>query len=190
MSPSVGWLSIPKLGETQSGDVAVVRTEHDRTLLAVIDALGHGPHAAEVADAASRYLRAVDLTRGALHAMEGLHEHLRATRGAAGLICLLASGTLEACGVGNVEMRCETGRLPIVLTPGVIGSRLKRPRVFGGELRSRDRVVIFSDGVSSRFSLKDVRDLSPTDACRAILDGGRRTHDDATVLVADIGSRT
>jgi negative regulator of sigma-B (phosphoserine phosphatase) len=190
MSPSVGWLSVPKVGETQSGDVAVVRDELGCTMLAVIDALGHGPHAAEVANAASAYLGRVDLSRGALHAMEGLHAHLRATRGAAGLICMLASGTLEACGVGNVEMRCENARVPIVLTPGVIGSRLRHPRAFRGELGSRDRVVIFSDGVSSRFSLKDVRHLSPADACRAILDHGRRPHDDATVLVADIGSRT
>jgi negative regulator of sigma-B (phosphoserine phosphatase) len=190
MTDAIGWLSVPRDGETENGDLVIVRSEEGRTLLAVVDALGHGRHAAQVADAAAKYLGSERLSRGVAHLMDGLHAHLRSTRGAAGLICVLSGGTLEACGVGNVEMRCEHARVPIVLTPGIIGGRLRSPRVFSGELGSRDRVVIFTDGVSSRFSLKDVRNLSPADACREILERGRRTHDDATVLVADIGSRT
>jgi negative regulator of sigma-B (phosphoserine phosphatase) len=190
MTEAVGWLSVPKDGEAENGDLVIVRSENGKTMLAVLDALGHGRHAAQVADAAAKYLGSAPVSRGVAHLMDGLHAHLRATRGAAGLICLLSGGKLEACGVGNVEMRCEHARVPIVLTPGIIGGRLRSPRVFSGELRSTDRVVIFTDGVSSRFSLKDVRNLSPADACREILVRGRRTHDDATVLVADIGSRT
>jgi negative regulator of sigma-B (phosphoserine phosphatase) len=187
MTAAVGWLSVPKAGETENGDLAVVRSEDGRTLLAVVDALGHGRHAAEVATAAAKYLEAAPLARGALHVMEGLHERLRATRGAAGMICIVSANKVEGCGVGNVEMRCEHSRLPIVLTPGIVGGRLRNPRAFGGELRTHDRLVIFTDGVSSRFSLRDVRGLSPDDACRAILERGRRIHDDATVLVADVG---
>jgi negative regulator of sigma-B (phosphoserine phosphatase) len=158
-------------------------------MYAVVDALGHGRHAAEVAAAAGRYLEGAPISRGALHLMEGLHERLRATRGAAAMICVVSGNKVEGCGVGNVEMRCEHSRVPIVLTPGIVGGRLRSPRAFAGEIRSADRLVIFTDGVSSRFSLRDVRDLSPAAACRAILERGRRTHDDATVLVADVGSR-
>jgi negative regulator of sigma-B (phosphoserine phosphatase) len=190
MTDAVEWLSIPRSGETETGDLVIVRTEDRRTMFAVVDALGHGRHAARVAAAAARYLQSAPLTGGALRVMEGLHECLRATRGAAALICIVSANELEGCAVGNVEMRCEHARVPIMLTPGILGGRLKRPRAFGGTLPIKDRLVIFTDGVSARFSLRDVHGLSPADACRAILERGRRTHDDATVLVADLGSRS
>jgi negative regulator of sigma-B (phosphoserine phosphatase) len=193
-SVSVDWVSVPKSGESECGDAVVVRTEGDRTLLAVIDVLGHGKQAADVARIAVEFLRTVPLaggggamSGGVMAVIEGLHERLRGTRGAAAMVCIISGGTLEGCGVGNVELRCQRGRVPIVLTPGVIGAQIKRARAFRGGLPEGDRIVIFTDGISSRFSLKDLSRLSPGEACREILERGRRIHDDATVLVADIG---
>jgi phosphoserine phosphatase RsbX len=188
MKSAVHWLSVPKAGETENGDVVVIRNEGDRTMLVLVDALGHGPHAAQIAGAAAAHATSATFPRDALEMIVGLHERLHGTRGAAGLVCILSAGRLEGCSVGNVDMRCQHGRIPVTLTPGILGARLKAPRVFGGELRVIDRIVIFSDGISSRFSLQDLRSLSPADACGAILKRCRRIHDDATVLVADIGS--
>src|SRR5262245_46849267 len=86
----VGWLSVPKVGETENGDLVVVRSDEGCTMFAVVDALGHGRHAAQVASAAAKYLEVAPLSRGALHVMEGLHERLYATRGAAAMICIVS----------------------------------------------------------------------------------------------------
>jgi negative regulator of sigma-B (phosphoserine phosphatase) len=181
-------MSLPRAGEKENGDVAVVRHDGARSLLAVVDALGHGPHAAHAARIAASYLLTQAFPSRVIDAIDGLHACLRGTRGAAAMVCITSPGRLEACGVGNVELRCSRPRVPVVLTPGVMGGLLKQPKIFSSDLQPNDRIVIFSDGVSSRFSLNDVRDLSPEDACRTIFAQCRRAHDDATVLVADLGS--
>ncbi|HEX4447307.1 MAG TPA: phosphoserine phosphatase [Polyangiaceae bacterium] len=178
-------VSVPKDGEIENGDLAIVRKEAGGTLLAVIDALGHGPHAAAVARTAAVLIAESPFPDGPLPVIEAMHERLRGTRGAAALVCIVKAGHIEACSVGNVEMRTWRMRLPIVLTPGIVGSQLRRPKVFGGDLPDEDRIVFFSDGVSARFSLSDTRDLCPADACRAVLKSHRRAHDDATVMVVD-----
>lgn len=188
MRSSIEWLTLPKEGERENGDAVVVRRSAQQVLVAVVDALGHGTHAASAARAASETMESMPFPEGPLAVVDALHERLRGTRGAAALVCIMTGGRLEGCAVGNVEMRCQRSRLPVVLSPGVIGSQLRRPRVFEGDLADGDRLVMFSDGVSSRFSLHDVRDLSPADACRSIFAGYRRAHDDATVLVMDLRS--
>jgi len=51
--------SFPKSGESTNGDAVVVRTVASATLVAVIDALGHGPSAAEAAAVAVGYLEEI-----------------------------------------------------------------------------------------------------------------------------------
>ncbi|MEZ4307063.1 MAG: hypothetical protein R3F14_03330 [Polyangiaceae bacterium] len=62
MKVSTFHLSFPKVGETVSGDTAVIRIEDGVTLLAVVDALGHGHLAAPVADRGRAFLEQVPST--------------------------------------------------------------------------------------------------------------------------------
>jgi negative regulator of sigma-B (phosphoserine phosphatase) len=185
---AIDWISTPKDGEIENGDLAIVRRDEANpasTLLVVADGLGHGPHAAAVSRAVATLVLESSFPAGPLETIEALHERLKGTRGAAVLVCLVADHKLEACSVGNVEMRTWRSRIPIVLTPGIVGSQLRKPRVFSGELPDEDRIVVFTDGVSSRFVLSDLRALSAAEACKAIMKANRRPHDDATVMVAD-----
>jgi phosphoserine phosphatase RsbX len=183
----VDHLSVPRNGETECGDIAVVRTGGDFALLAVIDALGHGPLAAAAARIASDLLEKAPLDRGVLHLIELLHAALRGSRGAAAMICILsADGRLQGCGVGNVEMRTVGSRVPTVLTPGILGASVNRLRTFEARVVPGDRLVLFSDGISSRMDLGSVRGLAPAGACDVLMTQYRRTHDDSTVLVTDI----
>jgi negative regulator of sigma-B (phosphoserine phosphatase) len=184
------FLTLPRDGEAESGDVALVRREEETTLLAVVDALGHGARAATAAGIAAAYLGDAPLERGIVSLVEGLHERLRGTRGAAAMILLVARGRLEGCGVGNVEARGVGTRVPTVLTPGVLGAQMTRLKVFDAELSARGRIVVFSDGISSRVGLDDVAALGAADACRALMDRYRRPADDATVLVTDFEAFT
>ena len=89
--------------------------------------------------------------------------------------------------MGNVELRTSSKGVPAVLSPGVLGAGVRQFRVFRGSLPHRSRLVLFSDGISSRFTLDDVRLLSPAEACGWLMANRARAHDDATALVADCG---
>jgi len=117
---------------------------------------------------------------------EGLHEALRGTRGAAAMCCLLKKGRIEGCGIGNVELRSSKDRVPVVLTPGILGVSLQRVRTFEARVSAGARIYIYSDGVSPRMDLERVARLATEAACAALMRQYRRTHDDATLLVADI----
>lgn len=182
---SVHHVSTPRSGEIVNGDGVVVRREGSTVLLAVIDALGHGPRAAEAARCALDVLESCALDRDVLSLVTQVDEGLRGTRGASALLCLVKGAALEGCSVGNVDLRTDGIRLPFIQTPGVLGLRLRKPRVWSGTLAGRTRLAVYSDGVSSKFHLDQFAEFSTTDACHAIFERHRRSHDDATLLLAD-----
>ncbi len=179
-------VSMPKAGEVANGDRAVLRVEGDTALLAVIDGLGHGKDAAEVAITAARLLGSVPLETSTLDIMHQVHAKLAGTRGAAGTVCVLRERVIEACAVGNVEVRSQEVRLPLVFSAGVLGSQVRKFHVCEARVVGRARFVLFSDGISSRTPLEDYRRLDPRLACEAIFRKHRRSEDDATVLVVDV----
>lgn len=185
MKVAVSHASRPKVGEVANGDAVLARHEGDRHLVAVVDGLGHGRGAEEASQRARQHLETVALDAGLREIMQSLHHALRSTRGAAAMVCLLRDGILEGCGVGNVELRVVGSALPVVLSPGILGSTVRQFRVFGGPLGVRSRMVLFSDGISARFSLDALRLVAREDACHQIITKHGHAHDDATVMVVD-----
>ena len=179
-------LSLPKQGETANGDAAFLRSQGFDVMFGVIDGLGHGPGAEEVTRAAKSHLSSVPLDTPLTAVMEALHAALQGTRGAAATICLLRGAELEACAVGNVELRSGDFRFPLVYSAGILGVNVRTFRVCTAKLNRPARFVAFSDGISTRASTDDVRQLTPADACHFIMQRYRRDNDDATVLVADL----
>jgi negative regulator of sigma-B (phosphoserine phosphatase) len=179
--------SIPRAGERANGDRPVsFRWSDGRVLFGVIDALGHGIGASEVAGVAVEYLSNVPQASTFRTIMEGLHTHLSGGRGAAATLCLLTHDKLEACAVGNVELRCVETQLPLMFSPGILGIRVQKFRFCEAVVKPRTRLVIFSDGISTRLRHEDVRALRPQEACTNLVDRYRRSEDDATVMVADV----
>jgi negative regulator of sigma-B (phosphoserine phosphatase) len=148
--------------------------------------LGHGPEAAKVAQSAIERLAEVPLNATLLEVMENVHLHLRGSRGAAATICLIRDHKIAACGVGNVELRSAETAIPFVFSPGILGMRVQKFRVCETQLRAGTRLVLFSDGISSRLRVETFRALPPPEACTMIIEQHRKSEDDATVLVADI----
>ncbi|MFO0588006.1 MAG: SpoIIE family protein phosphatase [Polyangiaceae bacterium] len=181
-------ISLPKEGEQLSGDAVVVREKDGTFLFAVIDSLGHGPVASIVADRARAYLATAPLDRDVRYLMEGLHGALRGTRGAAGMCCLVRKGRIEGCGIGNVELRVLKNRVPVVLTPGILGVSTLRARIFEGSVSSGARLLMFSDGISPRMDMERTAKLSAEEACRSLVERYRRAHDDASLLIIDVHS--
>jgi negative regulator of sigma-B (phosphoserine phosphatase) len=184
--PTIAHRSRPKDGEQANGDAVVRRQEGERTLLAVVDGLGHGELAALAATRAVDYLRGWALDGDLLAAMHGVHEVLRGTRGAAASLCLLHGQALVCCGVGNVEIRCLGTKVPILPSPGVLGARVLQFRICRGALAPGSRLVLFSDGISQRSPLEALRRLDPEALCDELMLHHRKPTDDATVLVCDL----
>lgn len=172
-------------GETRSGDAVVVRTGGDASLVAVIDALGHGPTAADIAECATLHLADAPLGDMAT-LMEGLHDALRGTRGAAAMVALLRDGAIDGCGVGNVELRTLGATVPVVQSPGILGVRVRRYKVFSGPIAAGARLMLFSDGISPHVGIGSTRQMDPRAACEYVFEKFRRPHDDATILVVDV----
>jgi len=59
--------------------------------------------------------------------------------------------------------------------------------LFSGEVTLRTRVVLFSDGISGRFSLHELELMHPAKACESVMQVHARNTDDATVMVVDFG---
>ncbi|HEY8378580.1 MAG TPA: SpoIIE family protein phosphatase [Nannocystis sp.] len=190
----------PKAGEQDNGDAVFVRPSDDALTLAVVDGLGHGPMAAAAAAAAVDCLARQPAAADVEQIMRAIHDVLRGTRGAAMAVCQLRLPTLTGarttwlgpeplelicCGVGNVEIRCVGAKLPILLSPGVLGARVQSFRVCRGELPRGARLVLFSDGISQRAPLDALRHLDAETLCDTLMREHRKPDDDATVLVCD-----
>lgn len=186
MSLDIAHISLPMVGELANGDRALFRTDDDEcALFAVVDGLGHGPDASLAAQAAEDILQGVSLQASLLETMQRVHDRLAGTRGAAATVCILRRRDIEVCAVGNVEVRSGDVRLPLVFSAGILGSRVNKFHICRATLGAKARLVLFSDGISSRTPVEDVRRLAPHAACDAIMKKYRRKEDDATVLVAD-----
>jgi len=179
--------SRPCVGETLNGDAVWVGTWIHRPAFAVFDASGHGPEAHEAASTACRVLERWDGTPDLLGVAERLHRELHGTRGSAALVALLDQQVLRGFGVGNVELRALDRTISALLTPGILGVRLRRRvHVFEIPLRVGDRLMVCSDGVRGRIEREYHQGLSPADLCDSLIRDHSRPHDDATVLVADV----
>jgi len=181
--------TVPKAGEFANGDAVVLRIEGEVAMVAAIDALGHGELAEHAAIKAVAFLEAWPLDGELRDGMQGLHEALRGTRGAAASICLLRGPQLLFCGVGNVEVRCFGSKAPILLSPGVLGARVQQFRMCNATLAEGSRLVLYTDGISHRAPFETLRQLDPEAMCEELIQNHRKTSDDATVVACDLRAK-
>ena len=174
----------PYPGFSASGDLVVVRQVAARTMLAVVDVLGHGPEAAQVAALAQEYLRSADLDDGVEAWMQGLHRALARTRGAAAGLGCTEAGSLQVTVVGNIEVRCTGTRVGVIATPGIVGRRMRRLRSASFSMRSGDRLAMHSDGLR-RVDLAGAHGLTLERACDHLMHEFAVAIDDASLLLTD-----
>lgn len=190
-APPIAWAAAGRAlpGQSESGDAFAVVAAGERTLLGVIDGLGHGPEAA----AAAR--RAVATLEGyAGEPLEALvascHRALLRTRGVVLTLASIhaAERTLTWLGVGNVEgvlLRAGgRGRETVLLRAGVAGYQLPPLRAAVLPLAPGDLLVLATDGIAVDFMGALRGDGPPQQIADRILGRHARATDDALVLVA------
>ena len=179
----------PHVGYRHAGD-AVVVVEHDCKLLAaVVDVLGHGPEAHDVATKAQHFLENGLRSDDPLEVLKGLHGTLKGTRGAAAALGVLdlTTGLMRYLGVGNtVIRRFGAGAERLAAADGIVGGNMRTPREQRMTLSPRDTVVMYSDGVHDRFELRDRPQLllqSAETIARTVLKLFSKDYDDAACIV-------
>lgn len=187
----IAGVAVPYPGERHCGDAWVYESTPERTVVLVVDGLGHGWEAAEAAQEAVATFRK-RLQSGPGQILGFVHEALRKTRGAVGAVTEIRphERTLIHAGVGNISavlLSNGTSR-SLVSHNGTLGVATSRIQEFKSEWPKDGVLVIHSDGLQSRW------DLSPSAypgllARHPALIGGallrdfRRQRDDASVVV-------
>lgn len=180
--------SRPLAGQSLNGDAAWTWTGPGLFRVAVIDGLGHGREAALASQTACAFL---DTLPGAplSELLQGLHEALRRTRGAALALAEadLLANTWHWGGVGNIaglllSPQGKTERL--ICRSGILGvNHLPGSLIRQAGLAPGCQVVLHSDGMTDVFpeSLSQEEDLGSLAA--RLLGDHARPSDDALVWV-------
>jgi len=175
--------------EPACGDAGLIVADEAACFVALLDVLGHGPEAADVAGVAEAYL-AGHCREPLTELMQGLHERLKGSRGLVAFLGRfeLATGLFRYVGIGNIAARVYGPDDPVSLVSkdGVVGYMMSTPREKSVQLLPRDILVLCSDGVREHFDLYDHPGLLSGDAAAisgAVLDQLTKGVDDASCLV-------
>jgi len=179
-------------GEQVSGDTWRANIGADTVSFMVADGLGHGPSAAEAADAVAAVF---DSNPGALPSQFLATAHARAasTRGAAVASIRIdtRSRAVEYAGIGNIAAMLVTPNSSkgMVSHNGTVGAQIRKIQSFSYDWPDEAVLVIHSDGIQSRWSLEKYPGLfgrHPSIIAALIGRDFVRGRDDLTVLVADM----
>ncbi|MGW7417497.1 SpoIIE family protein phosphatase [Streptomyces sp. NPDC054863] len=187
--PDLAALCLPLESEHSCGDGwAVADADDGRRTVVVVDGLGHGPPAAEAAEAALRaFRRGPGLPLPTV--MTAMHRALRHTRGAAvGLLRLRPDGDADHCSVGNVRVQVigfDGVRSRLSGQPGVVGWNMPLPLVRRISVPQGSTLVLHSDGIDPHWTHEPspfLLRLPPPLLVASLAHDFRRSRDDATVL--------
>ena len=185
----VAGLSLPYPGEQVCGDAWACDSTPDRTVVVIVDGLGHGIGAADAAqEAIATFRKHVDLKPGAI--LSYIHDALRKTRGAVAAVVEIRAqhGELLYAGVGNVSavLVQGSGSRNLLSHNGTLGATAPRIQEFKFEWPSDAMLVLHSDGVQTRWDLNTYAGLTTRRAAvigGALLRDFRRHRDDASIVV-------
>ena len=173
-------------GERRSGDAVFIEETAQGTLLALVDALGHGPTAASTAELAVDTIAAHRHERPA-RIVEACHERLLRGRGAVISVILLdPRGEGVFAGVGNVSARIhpESPRNAVLLpSAGVVGHRYRTLRELSFRLPGDGIGMLHSDGIGSRVDPLAGPKLLIDAAAESLLATFAKATDDASLIL-------
>lgn len=176
-------------GEIVSGDSWACRRTGASASLVIADGLGHGPEAAEAADAAIGVFLGKS-GHGAADVVESCHAALRSTRGAAiaAIDIDVEARSVSYCGAGNISARIINGAKDrsLLSQHGTVGLQIRKVQTVRYELPPHALLVAHSDGITTHWDLKDVPELlacDPIILAAHLVRNSLRGRDDATVVV-------
>ncbi|MBF0211854.1 MAG: SpoIIE family protein phosphatase [Desulfamplus sp.] len=178
--------------EDECGDTGISVVSDNQCFVALVDVLGHGKEAYDVALIAEKYL-SEHYRMGLIEMMNGLHEHLKGTRGAVAALCRinLNDGVLLYSGIGNINTRV-LGSQNLILMPrdGIIGYMSGSPKESQLKLYSGDTLILTSDGVKEHINFECYPELlngSAKEIANNIVELFAKGNDDSSCIVLRYG---
>jgi len=185
-----GAVCVAAPNEHLSGDAWMVVHGARGPAIAVIDGLGHGAAAHE---ASGRGIEVCRRNAGATPVafMEAMHGGLRATRGAAAAVAEIdaQARVVRMSGLGNISCSIISaeGSKSLASLSGIVGHEGRRFQEFSAPFPPGATLVMFSDGIASRWRLDQypgLRPRHPAAAAGVVYRDQLRGRDDATIVVA------
>jgi anti-sigma regulatory factor (Ser/Thr protein kinase)/serine/threonine protein phosphatase PrpC len=174
--------------EQLNGDAYLVtNVNHNISVAAVIDGLGHGKEANLASERAKeQIILKSELPLDSL--MKHTHNSLRGTRGAVIGLTRINTETnqLSFTGIGNIEcfIITENGKKTPISFGGILGHNMRTPRIFEFDFQPGNTLCMYSDGITTRWRHEDIKwDESPQKNAEFILSNYSRQNDDATILI-------
>jgi len=174
--------------ESECGDIVITKDSIDQCLLIVIDVLGHGAGARKVAIEAKSYIDK-NYSKELIDLMEGLHLHLKGSRGAVAAFCRvkMKEEILEYVGIGNISVRVlGPNNTRMVSKDGIVGYMMSKPTMKIARFSNKDILVMNSDGIKENFSVVELSDLlraSSQNIAEELHNRFGKQNDDASCLV-------
>lgn len=185
----VGVISLPHPMERVCGDAFAVHTRGAIVVVLVADGLGHGPLAAQAANAVVTSFLA-EPERAPSEILEMAHAAARPTRGAAVAVAYvnLDERRVRYAGAGNiVGLVLAPGRQQSMVShSGTVGHTMRRAQEFTYDWPEQGVLVMHSDGLTSSWNIDRYPGLvrrEPALLAATLYRDAARGRDDATVVV-------
>jgi anti-sigma regulatory factor (Ser/Thr protein kinase) len=185
----IAGMAVPYPGERVCGDAWTFHHSPERTLIMIVDGLGHGLAAAEAArEAIATFHARIKFAPDEI--LSYVHNALKKTRGAVGAIAEIRpkERTLSYAGIGNIAavLLSPAKSQSLISHNGTLGSTVSRIQAFHSEWNSDSTLILNSDGLQTRWDMSNYAGLlsrHPAIIGGALLRDFRRQRDDASVVV-------
>lgn len=171
------------------GDAWHLSVDGPRISALVIDGLGHGEDAEEAAHAGTQAFALTPFADPVL-LIDEMHHAMAGTRGGAVAVAQFdgGSGTLRFAGIGNIgaTLIAPDKSRGLASHPGIVGGQFRKTQTFDYPDASGQLLILFSDGLQSRWNLRDYPGLinrHPAVIAAVLHRDFCRGRDDVTVLV-------
>lgn len=187
-----GVVNVPYPGESVSGDAWAVAETAEGDLVMIADGLGHGPQAAEAAEAAVASFNA-SASLGPARVLNAAHSALRSTRGAAMAVALIdrEKNEVRYAGVGNISGVLWNPNLDrtssLASRNGTVGHTVAKVQEFTYPWSPSSLLVMHSDGLATHWQFDRYAGLParhPGLIAGVLFRDFKRGRDDVTVLAA------
>lgn len=181
----------PLINIFECGDAGVIKEFERKIFFALIDVLGHGSEARQLAVTVQEFLEK-NYNREPVEIIKVLDEHIKGSRGLVIGIGLLDLETnlLKYAGMGNISLKiCDSSSRNfkhIISKDGIVGYTISTPRQETVKFSEKEVIVVYTDGIKEHFGLEGCSKLLDKDAktiATQIIQKFSRKTDDAACIV-------
>lgn len=176
----------PYQGEVKSGDeVVLIRTE-EYILIGIIDGLGHGKAAYDIAQSIKKYIEEQH-SQDIETLVQNAHQNFKGSRGAViGLAKIQNDGQIDFIGIGNISCKIinKSQEISLLSKDGALGIRTRNICTIKAKIEPGAILVMYSDGIGSQVFRNGIPALlkGSKDFVASLIAEFGKKHDDVSLI--------